>query len=132
MAVVQDSREIPWRYVFADGSVGVVRRVRVAGGSGCVAARLLPVLPVRRRPERVCAGHRVMASLTRFVGKRLRLRVNRTKSAAAHARERKFLGYRLLTGGRLAIAPRSLTRAGESREITRRNRGVGRSGRSRS
>ena len=71
------------------------------------------------------AGHRVMASLTRFVEKRLRLRVNRTKSAVAHVKERKFLGYRLLAGGRLAIAPQSLTRAKERiREITRRNRGI--------
>ncbi len=71
------------------------------------------------------AGHRVMASLTRFVEKRLRLRVNRTKSAVAHVRERKFLGYRLLAGGRLTIAPQSLTRARDRiREITRRNRGI--------
>ena len=53
------------------------------------------------------AGERVMASVTRFVEKRLRLRVKRTKSAIAHARERKFLGYRLLAGGRLTIAPQS-------------------------
>ena len=71
------------------------------------------------------AGHRVMASLTRFVEKRLRLRVNRTKSAVARVRERKFLGYRLLAGGRLTIAPQSLTRAKDRiREITRRNRGI--------
>jgi RNA-directed DNA polymerase len=66
-----------------------------------------------------------MASLTRFVEKRLRLRVNRTKSAVAHVSERKFLGYRLLAGGRLTIAPASLERAkGRIREITRRNRGI--------
>ena len=71
------------------------------------------------------AGDRVMASVTRFVEKRLRLRVNRTKSAVAHVSERKFLGYRLLAGGRLAIAPASLERAkGRIREITRRNRGI--------
>lgn len=71
------------------------------------------------------AGARVMASLTRFMEKRLRLRVNRTKSAVAHVSERKFLGYRLLSGGRLTIAPESLKRAkGRIREITRRNRGI--------
>lgn len=71
------------------------------------------------------AGERVMASVTRFLEKRLRLRVNRTKSAVAHVEERKFLGYRLLAGGRLAIAPESLARAKDRiREITRRNRGV--------
>ena len=71
------------------------------------------------------AGERVMASMTRFLEKRLRLRVNRTKSAVAYVEERKFLGYRLLAGGRLTIAPESLERAkGRIREITRRNRGV--------
>ena len=53
------------------------------------------------------AGERVMASVTRFVEKRLRLRVKRTKSAVAHVRERKFLGSRLLAGGGLTIAPQS-------------------------
>ena len=71
------------------------------------------------------AGERVMASVTRFVEKRLRLRVNRTKSAVAHVSERKFLGYRLLAGGKLTIAPQSLERAkGRIREITRRSRGI--------
>jgi RNA-directed DNA polymerase len=71
------------------------------------------------------AGERVMASVTRFLEERLRLRVNRTKSAVAFVGERKFLGYRLLAGGRLTIAPESLERAkGRIREITRRNRGV--------
>ena len=71
------------------------------------------------------AGERVMASVTRFVEKRLRLRVKRTKSAVAHARERKFLGCRLLAGGRLTIAPQSwhVPRI-RIREITRRNRGI--------
>ena len=71
------------------------------------------------------AGEQVMASVTCFVEKRLRLRVKRTKSAVAHVRERKFLGYRLLAGGRLTIAPQKLARAKERiREITRRNRGI--------
>ena len=71
------------------------------------------------------AGERVMASVTAFVEKRLRLRVNRDKSAVAHVSERKFLGYRLLPGGKLGIAPKSLARARDRiRQITRRNRGV--------
>ncbi|HTE19494.1 MAG TPA: group II intron reverse transcriptase/maturase, partial [Armatimonadota bacterium] len=71
------------------------------------------------------AGERVLASVTRFLEERLRLRVNRTKSAVAQVSERKFLGHRLLTGGRLSIAPQSLERAkARIREITRRNRGV--------
>ena len=55
----------------------------------------------------------------------LRLGVNREKSAAAPLRERKFLGRRLLRGGRLGLAPESLTRV-KARiwRITRRNRGI--------
>jgi RNA-directed DNA polymerase len=39
------------------------------------------------------AGERVMASLERFLEKRLRLRINRDKSAVARPWKRKFLGY---------------------------------------
>lgn len=39
------------------------------------------------------AGQRVMASLERFLRERLRLQVNRAKSAVARPWERKFLGY---------------------------------------
>jgi RNA-directed DNA polymerase len=71
------------------------------------------------------AGERVMTSVTTFVEKRLRLHVNRDKSAVAHVSERKFLGYRLLPGGKLGIAPKSLARAKDRiRQITRRNRGI--------
>jgi RNA-directed DNA polymerase len=71
------------------------------------------------------AGERVMASVTRFLEGELRLRVNRGKSAVAPVHRRQFLGYRILRGGRLAIAPRSLERAKRRiREITRRNRGI--------
>jgi RNA-directed DNA polymerase len=72
------------------------------------------------------AGERVMASVTAFLEKKLRLRVNREKSAVAPVGKRKFLGHRLLSGGRLGIAPQSLERAKDRvREITRRNRGIG-------
>jgi RNA-directed DNA polymerase len=71
------------------------------------------------------AGERVLASLTKFLEIKLRLRINREKSAAAYVTERKFLGHRLLPGGRLGIAPKSLDRAKQKiRELTRRNRGV--------
>jgi RNA-directed DNA polymerase len=72
------------------------------------------------------AGERVMASVTQFLEDVLRLRVNRDKSAVAFVEERKFLGYRLLGGGRLGIAPKSLERAKQRiREISGRNRGIG-------
>jgi RNA-directed DNA polymerase len=71
------------------------------------------------------AGERVMASVTQFLEDVLRLRVNREKSAVAYIEERKFLGHRLLAGGKLGIAPKSLERAKERiRKITRRNRGI--------
>jgi RNA-directed DNA polymerase len=71
------------------------------------------------------AGERVLASVTAFLEGRLKLRVNRTKSAVAPVQERKFLGHRLLADGTLIIAPQSLDRARDRiRNITRRNRGV--------
>jgi len=71
------------------------------------------------------AGERVMAGLIAFLEGKLKLRVNREKSAVAHVSERKFLGHRLLAGGTLTIAPQSLERAKDRiRQITRRNRGV--------
>ena len=59
------------------------------------------------------AGERVMASVSEFLEKKLKLRVNAGKSAVAHVSERKFLGHRLLAGGWLGIAPGSLKRARE-------------------
>jgi RNA-directed DNA polymerase len=71
------------------------------------------------------AGDRVMQSITGFLEVKLHLRVNQAKSAVAHVQERKFLGYRLLTGGRLGLAPASLKRVKDRiRQLTRRNRGV--------
>jgi RNA-directed DNA polymerase len=73
----------------------------------------------------LAAGQRVMASVSGWLEGKLRLRVNHEKSAVAAVEERKFLGHRLLRGGRLGIAPESLRRAQERvRQITRRNRGV--------
>ena len=71
------------------------------------------------------AGERVMASVVAFLEGRLRLRVNAQKSAVAPVWERSFLGHRLLSDGRLGLAPKSLDRAKERlRRITRRNRGI--------
>jgi RNA-directed DNA polymerase len=73
------------------------------------------------------AGERVMASVTRFLEQKLRLRVNHAKSAVARPSQRKFLGYRIVgtKKARLGIAPKSLKRAKDTiRRITKRNRGV--------
>ncbi len=39
------------------------------------------------------SGERVMASITKFISERLKLKVNSGKSAVAHVVQRKFLGY---------------------------------------
>lgn len=71
------------------------------------------------------AGERVMASVKKFLDKRLRLKVNETKSGYAPVSERQFLGYRLLNEGKLVIAEHSVNRLKEKvRRITKRNRGV--------
>jgi RNA-directed DNA polymerase len=73
------------------------------------------------------AGERVLASLTRFLERTLRLTVNHAKSAVALTRERTFLGYRIRgrAQARLGIGPESVKRAKDTiRRITKRNRGV--------
>jgi len=71
------------------------------------------------------AGERVMASVTVFLEGKLRLKVNRAKSAVAPVGERQFLGHRLNPYGSMGIAPKSLKRAKDRlRRITRRNRGI--------
>ena len=73
------------------------------------------------------AGERVKASVTRFLERKLRLRVNEEKSAVGRPWQRKFLGFRILRQKetRISVAAESLKRAKETiRRITRRNRGV--------
>jgi len=73
----------------------------------------------------LAAGQRVMEWATRFLEEKLKLRVNREKSAVAPVGERKFLGHRILLNGKLGISPKSVERAKDKvRQITRRNRGV--------
>ena len=45
------------------------------------------------------AGERVMASVSRFLTKKLRLKVNEAKSAVARPEERKFLGFSISNDG---------------------------------
>ena len=77
------------------------------------------------RSER--AGERVKESITRFLERKLRLKVNQEKSGVARPYERTFLGFRIRGRDevRLSIAPESLQRAKATiRRITKRNRGV--------
>jgi RNA-directed DNA polymerase len=72
------------------------------------------------------AGERVMKSISRFLERRLRLRVNAEKSAVARPWERKFLGYSLTwhREARLRVAAGSVQRLkAKLRETFRRGRG---------
>jgi RNA-directed DNA polymerase len=77
------------------------------------------------RSER--AGQRVMKSVTCFITKQLKLKVNESKSAVAQPQQRKFLGFSFTAGPEIkrAIAPKALTRFKDRiREITRQAKGV--------
>lgn len=72
------------------------------------------------------AGERVMASLERFLAERLRLTVNRVKSAVDRPWKRKFLGYSVTAHreAKLRIAPESMRRFKEKLwPLLRRGRG---------
>src|SRR6266700_4794671 len=72
------------------------------------------------------AGARVMASVERFLTRRLKLKVNKAKSAVARPSTRKFLGFIFTYGKRprRRIAPQAVARfRGRIRELTRRTRG---------
>ena len=73
------------------------------------------------------AGRRVMSSVTRFLARRLKLKVNEAKSAVARPTERKFLGFSFSNNKepKRRIAPKALLRCKEKiRELTRRTRGI--------
>src|SRR5208337_755126 len=73
------------------------------------------------------AGQRVMASITRFITQKLKLKVNETKSAVARPQERKLLGFSFSTGPEIKrmIAPKALERFKHRiRETTRRAKGI--------
>jgi RNA-directed DNA polymerase len=66
-----------------------------------------------------------MASITDFIEKKLKLKVNREKSGVRHCSDVKFLGYTLLPEGGIRVADQSIDRLKDRvREITRRNRGI--------
>jgi RNA-directed DNA polymerase len=72
------------------------------------------------------AGERVMESIEQFLTKRLKLRVNKAKSAVAKPHVRKFLGFSFTSEEcpRRRIAPQSIDRfKAKVRELTRRTGG---------
>ena len=71
------------------------------------------------------AGERVMASVTRFLTQKLKLKVNEAKSAVAQPEERKFLGFTITNdGAERRIAPKALGKFKmKIRDMTGRTRG---------
>jgi len=70
------------------------------------------------------AGTRVMESVTQFIERKLKLKINREKSAVANVWERRFLGHTITANGNLTIAIASLKRVKDQiKQITTRNRG---------
>ncbi len=73
------------------------------------------------------AGERVMESVTRFVEGKLKLKVNREKSAVDRPWNRKFLGFSFLWDKKATIrlAPQTISRFKEKvRELTNRSRSM--------
>jgi RNA-directed DNA polymerase len=73
------------------------------------------------------AGQRVMTSVTLFLTRRLKLKINEAKSAVTRPMERKFLGFSFSNNRepKRRIAPKALLRCKQKiRELTRRTRGI--------
>jgi len=73
------------------------------------------------------AGQRVLESITQYLEKKLKLRVNREKSGVGSATKRKFLGYTMYRRKEvvhLKVAPAVLARfKGDLKQVFRRGRG---------
>jgi RNA-directed DNA polymerase len=73
------------------------------------------------------AGRRVMRSVSRFITRRLKLKVNESKSAVARPAERKFLGFSISNARepKRRIAAKALVRCKRRiRKLTQRTRGI--------
>ena len=73
------------------------------------------------------AGERVMKSVSEFITKKLKLKVNKQKSAVSRPGKRKFLGFSFTweREPRRRLAPKAIARFKQRvRELTRRTRGV--------
>jgi RNA-directed DNA polymerase len=73
------------------------------------------------------AGKRVMESVSRFLTRKLKLKVNLAKSAVARPWERKFLGFTFTAGRKpkRRVAPQALRRfKARIRQMTNRTRGI--------
>jgi RNA-directed DNA polymerase len=110
--------------VLMDGLVGATVLDKELETRGLHFVRYADDCNIYVRSQR--AGERVMASIEKFLSKRLKLRVNKAKSAVDRPAKRKFLGFSFTNRKqpRRRIAPQSLDRfRSRVREMTRRTRG---------
>ncbi|MEI2695014.1 MAG: group II intron reverse transcriptase/maturase [Saprospiraceae bacterium] len=71
------------------------------------------------------SAERVMRSITKFIEGRMKLKVNRSKSAIRKYYETNFLGHSILNQGRVGLSRESEAKLkSKVKKITRRNRGV--------
>jgi RNA-directed DNA polymerase len=73
------------------------------------------------------AGQRVMENVKKFLTRKLKLKVNESKSAVARPKDRKFLGFSFTWAEvvKRRIAPQAILRYKDRiRELTRRTRGI--------
>jgi RNA-directed DNA polymerase len=73
------------------------------------------------------AGQRVMENVKKFLQRKLKLKVNESKSAVARPKDRKFLGFSFTWGTetKRRISPQAIGRCKERiRGLTRRTRGI--------
>ena len=70
------------------------------------------------------AGERVLESITKFIEVKLKLKVNKQKSGVRHCSDVKYLGYTIMTGGKIRVADKSVERLKlKIKELTKRNKG---------
>ena len=70
------------------------------------------------------SGERVLDSITKFIEVKLKLKVNRQKSGVRHCSNVKFLGYTIMTGGKIRVADKSVQRLKlKIKALTKRNKG---------
>lgn len=71
------------------------------------------------------SAERVMESITKFIEERMRLKVNRRKSAIRKCYQTNFLGHSLLYKGKIGLSKESEAKLkGKLKKITQRNKGV--------
>jgi RNA-directed DNA polymerase len=74
------------------------------------------------RSER--AGRRVLQSISTFLSKKLKLKVNREKSRVEHPRQSSLLGFSIGRSGKAIVSDKSIRRLKDRiRELTGRHRG---------